>query len=867
MAVVTQCFSVVSHGKTSYIPRMAKQKKSARTAPAIKAARPSGPSALEQWAAKRPALAAASLFALLTVIFFGVIRPALFSPQMMIYGTDTMGAGVFFRSFYADFWRTHGTMPLWEPYIHGGMPFVDAMHGDIFYPAAFLQIIFPVTYALGLKLILHVFLAGLFMYFFLREWGLGLRPAALGGILYMFTPCLVSLFYPGHDGKIYVTALTPLAFLFLHRGTVQRRWSSFFAFGLVYAAMIFTAHIQMAYYCSWGLGLYFLFLLWDEHKFRPRLILRPAAAFIVVLMLAGGASAIQWLSPYFYVQEYSQRIQHTEEKGLEWSSSWSMHAEEVGSLLVPEFPGDNLAHETHTYWGQNYFKLNSEAVGLVAVFFALVTVLAQRRRQVLFFALLALLSLIYATGAGTPLYTLSFYLVPGVKKFRAPSMINFLFAFGIIAVAAWGVHQLDKPSDKSQDRAKFFKMAVIIAGCYTLITLVVSAWGEGFFRAWAGIFQPAPDPRKLAAIKDNTPQVITGLWISTIILWGVIGLIWARFNRALKAGLLAGGLGLLALVDLWRFDARFINLVNPDDYYRRTRLIDQLDQVKNTEGPFRTFLLPQTLNDNHLALYGLEEVSLTAMHGNHLLSYDNFVGRHETPQNLFYPQILDLLNVTRAVSPLPAAQLVEEAARAKSREFLAVGELLGRWTAPAAAVDGLYLYANPQAVPRVAGFFGYQVIGDHEQVLDRIKQADFPYRRVLLLEEEVPGFAPSADPATLPEFVAGRIVDNQINEFTVEIDMPAEGLVFLSENYYPAWRAEDNGRPLPVYRADYTFRAVYVPAGKQTIHFRFDNHHFNRGRYLSGVCLLLLVVGLVATRRWNSATPRSGTLEAHSGAS
>ncbi|HEX7401800.1 MAG TPA: hypothetical protein VF369_06455, partial [candidate division Zixibacteria bacterium] len=73
-------------------------------------------------------------FILTIILFAGFI----FSGKML-YGTDTMGAGVFFRSFYADFWRTYHTMPLWEPYIHGGMPFVDAMHGDIFYPAAILQ--------------------------------------------------------------------------------------------------------------------------------------------------------------------------------------------------------------------------------------------------------------------------------------------------------------------------------------------------------------------------------------------------------------------------------------------------------------------------------------------------------------------------------------------------------------------------------------------------------------------------------------------------------------------------------------------------------------------------------------------------------
>ncbi len=823
-----------------------KKKKAVPAGKTLPAIRPSLP--IEKWIDARPGTAAVLLYALLTVIFFGIIRPALFSPGMMIYGTDSMSAGVFFRSFYADFWRTHWSMPLWEPYIHGGMPFVDAMHGDIFYPAALLQIIFPVTYALGLKLILHVFLAGLFMYMFLREWGLGWRSSALGGILYMFTPCLVSLFYPGHDGKIYVTALTPLAFLFLHRGTVLRRWSSFFAFGLVYAFVILTAHVQMAYYLSWGLGLYFLYLIWDVHKFRPKLIAKPIAAFALAIVLAGGMSAVQWLSPYFYLQNYSQRIQHTEKRGFEWSSSWSMHAEEAASLLVPEFPGDNLAYEQNTYWGQNYFKLNSEAVGVFAVFFALLILSVQRRRQVVFFAILSMLALIYALGAGTPLFTLSYYIIPGVKKFRAPSMINFLYAFGIVAVAAWGINQIARLPAKAPVERTFLKHGVIIAGGYTLITLLITFWGEGFFLAWAGIFQGGLDPQKSASLAANVPNVVTGLWISAALIWAVIGLLWARFNRSLNKTLFFSGLALLALVDLWRFDARYVHLVNPDNYYRRSGFVDYLERVKQDEGPFRTFILPQTVPDNYLAMYGLEEVSLSAMHGNHLLSYDNFTGRHEQIQNLAYPWSWDLLNITKIVSPLPAEDLVREATKARRPDLAIIGENLAGLQEEPDLVDRFYVYSNYNALPRVCGFFGYQVIEDHEAVLTALKKPDFPRRRELILEQEIPELPPfRGDAQALSEFQPGKIVDEQINEFTIEIDMPADGLVFLSENYYPAWRAEEDGRLLTIYRANYTFRAVFVRAGKHTIRFYFDNPRFDQAKLLSLVSLVLLVVGLVAT--------------------
>ncbi len=850
---------------------MAKRKK--QKAKAAKAAPPkqqkkTQPADWERFIERHPFLSAVIIFAALVIIFFGIIRPALFAFDMMVYGTDTMAAAPFFRGFYADFWREHGEMPLWEPYIHGGMPFVDAMHGDIFYPAAILQVIFPVTYALGLKLILHVFLAGVFMYLFLREWGLSWRSSVFGGILYIFTPALVSLMYPGHDGKMYVTALTPLAFMFLHRGVVTRQFASFFVFGLVYTLLVLTAHVQMAYYASWGLGLYFLYMLWDQHRYNPRKIAKPILAFALAVVLALGASAIQWLSPYFYLQNHSQRIQHTEERGFEWATSWSMNAAEVGQLLVPEFPGNNVndpnarSGAANTYWGANYFKLNSEAVGVFALFFAILALVRFRTRQAVFLGVLSLFALVYATGSSTPLFTLSYYLVPMVKNFRAPSMINFLYAFGLVVLAAWAVHKLESNKINDRSRSRTLRAALIIAAVYSGITVLISLGGEGFFRGWAGLFQGDVDAQTAQAITANTPRVIAALWISTVLLWGAVGLIWLRFTRSLSTTAVVAGLALLAIIDLWRVDARYVYTVDPDNYYRRSALIDRLQQIQEESGPTRTFILPGTVPDNYLAMYGLGEVSLSAMHGNHLLSYDNFTGRHERPQNLVYQHVLDLLNVGYVLSPMPAEQLIQQAEQARNPELLLIARMIAGWGASREAVGGFHLYENPSAVSRATLYFGYQVEPDHERVLKRVKDPKFPHRRILLLEKEIPQLPPTDNPESLPPCIPMQIVENSINEMEVAVDVPRDAMLFLAENYYPAWRAEGDGEPLEIYRADYTFRAIFVEAGTSRIHLYFENPKFTLATWLSGGCILLLVAGLgvtsfVSRRR----SPESHTIE------
>jgi hypothetical protein len=69
----------------------------------------------------------------------------------------------------------------------------------------------PTDVAMTWGFILHVFLAGCFMYLFLRAaLGLGFFGAPVGGLAYMMDGNVAGLVSPGHDGKLFVAALLPL---------------------------------------------------------------------------------------------------------------------------------------------------------------------------------------------------------------------------------------------------------------------------------------------------------------------------------------------------------------------------------------------------------------------------------------------------------------------------------------------------------------------------------------------------------------------------------------------------------------------------------------------------------------------------------
>ena len=66
-------------------------------------------------------------------------------------------------------------------------------------------------------------------------------------------------------------------------------------------------------------------------------------------------------------------------------------------------------------------------------------------------------------------------------------------------------------------------------------------------------------------------------------------------------------------------------------------------------------------------------------------------------------------------------------------------------------------------------------------------------------------------------------------EVVVSTQASGDGFLFLSDTYYPGWKAYVDGEEATIYRANYAFRAVPVPAGEHTVVFRFEPESFKWG--------------------------------------
>src|SRR5688572_9583868 len=261
-----------------------------------------------------PAWVPPVVYALVTIILF---REFFFGGARLL-GTDTLELGYFARNFYTEFVQQFHRFPLWNPLLYGGLPFIDGMHGDIFYPPSLAMFFLNAAPMWSFKMALHVFLAGCFTYLWLREIGASRGASFVGGLIYMMGADLVSLVFPGGDGKLFVSALAPLAFWLTERSVVRRRVRDFAAFSLGIALMVFTSHMQLVYFCIWGVSLYFIFRVWqlaraDESGHGGVHALGALGAFAVAGVLGVAAATVQFAPPLQYLREWSHRADKTEQ--------------------------------------------------------------------------------------------------------------------------------------------------------------------------------------------------------------------------------------------------------------------------------------------------------------------------------------------------------------------------------------------------------------------------------------------------------------------------------------------------------------------------------------------------------------------------
>src|SRR5881397_2896564 len=557
---------------------------------------------------------------------------------------DQYSAGYAARYWGAEWWHRLGHVPLWNPELFGGLPFVGAGHGDIFYATSFLRLVLPVEMVINFGFVLHFILAGVFTYLLLRRLHVSWTGSVIAGLAYQLSGLIASYPSPGHDGKLFASAALPLAFLALVMALRDKRWEGY-ALLAIAVALSLLGHFQIAYYLLIAAGLFAIYLTFGENTSEPGAQKYLRLVFTLGAVLLGfGLAAIQLL-PFIQYIPFSPRAQGYH--GFEGSTSFA-----IPWAHVTEFFFKNFAGSRETYWGPNGsyqgsmgLKLHSEYLGLPVIALAVLGALEKdRRRLVLWIGGIGLLFLLVSLGAATPFYQLWWALMPMVKKTRAPGMAFFVVAFVVALFAGLGAERLER-----KEGGKAVVPWLVVAGVVALLA-VTGVFGA-MAQSLAAAVEVASGLQKVAAARANASAIMWGAFGSGLAL-GVTGIVaLAALRDRLTPRLFALTLALVVSGDLWLNAQHFwIYAPKPEaDLYRPDPVTER---IKTTPLPYRVLdlVIPGGLYPGDV-LMAFDIPQVLGYHGNEIRYYDDLLGRDDNWGNLRYLRLWDLLAVRYALAP------------------------------------------------------------------------------------------------------------------------------------------------------------------------------------------------------------------------
>jgi len=365
-------------------------------------------------------------------------------------------------------------LPLWNPYNGNGYPQLAEGQMGTFNPENLLIFgIFSMPFAFNLGLVLIFFQAGVFTYLFCRSINLSKIASLFSAITFSFSGVFVT--HIVHFNLIQTLSFFPLQMYlvekFLQPYFVRQRQTTrgkqklhlLLLLSIVTAIQFFSGFQQIALYSIITVSFYILFKVWilKAAKIKKILIL---LLFTLSLTFSLTLSAVQLLPSWELAREAGRS------NGVEYSemNRFPYNPKHLISFLNPYFFGDPRVGSYPIYsdsWG--IFWESTGYLGILPLLFtaSAIIFLIRKNRNVQFFILLSLFSLLLMTGIYSPLYLV--FEFPPLNLFRVPARWIIFFTFSLSILAGFGLQFILKRFRKL--RLKYFlAFAIVTAATFDL---------------------------------------------------------------------------------------------------------------------------------------------------------------------------------------------------------------------------------------------------------------------------------------------------------------------------------------------------------------------------------------------------------------
>jgi hypothetical protein len=715
-------------------------------------------------------------------------------------GNDLATCFIYWRAFVAE--QLHqGHLPLWNPHVFCGLPVFGLSQSTVFYPPNWLDVALPLPRSINLGIALHVFLAGVFTYW----WGLrrGLHPVAavMAGTLFMFSGSYFLHVYAGHLPLLCAVAWTPLVFASVEEWIRTRRLGWVLAGLIAITMQVFTGDFQTCFYTAVAAGLLMLVGLIDSRQ-RAMVLL----GFFGMYAGAAAVGAVQLLTSF---QAASESIR-SGGVSYDFASMVSFAPENLLTLLAPGFFGNDISLP---YWGRWYWWEMCLFIGVSGL--ALAVYGAVRGKRGLRRGLVPLLAItvVLALGANTPLFKLLYHWVPGFNRFRANAKFLIEASLFMAMLAGAGLDRLlrDPKGNKWLALGLFVAVIIVVSGGWQLRSAALAPAPANW---WTRAMQAVPATNEsylpLTTYADPAFVRLAGRFASRCLF--------------VAAGelLVLSGLVLLAGTSRWAVYATALMAIAAVFVFGRTSLATF--DMADTEAPKLKAFLDQHPGDYRIFYQRTPNIAL-------------WLGKEDVwgYAPLTLKRYTEFMAFTQGQSLEGVDQYVEFS------RFHPLYSML-RWRyAFLASKEGDRILSGNAIMPHLQLVQDYRVMSGRDEILQAMDSPSFDPRQQVILETEPhPVSQPFAEKGTV------SLVDSSANQLTVEADLPHPAILLITDAYSNGWRA----RPLDgsvqhaydVLPANYVLRAIPLSQGHHHIRIEYVPVGFQVGKWLSTAAIFAFVL-------------------------
>ena len=668
-------------------------------------------------------------------------------------------------------------LPLWNPYNFSGIPLLANYQSAPLYPLNIFFFLLSFNNAWTLLVILQPFLAGLFLYFYLRNMRLHVIPSLLGGITFAFSGFGIA--WMEWNSVLQVALWLPLVLLAKEKLLKNISFFWFFILFVAEVSMILAGHIQVYVYALLVSNLYLFCRIYQiNNKVKDGLhkIVSQYVPFLLFGVFLCLFTAIQWIPTLQFILYSARSVDQSNWQQIGWFIPW----QNAVQFIIPDFFGNPA---TLNYWGVWNYGEFIGYVGILPLIFAFFALCYRRDKKTLFFGTLFIMSLIFSFP--TFLAKIPYILHIPFLSTTQPTRLLFLTDFSLAILAACGFDYFLKV------RAKIMPIIVGVGVVFGVICFSLFVLGRKL-------------PISVTDLSVSKHNVVFPIII--YIMCAILLIFYHISKNTRMRSVTVFALLLLSMIDLMRFGMKFESFSQFSYLYPDTK---SLSYIQQHIGNYRIMETDaQILPPNFSSMYHIQDVS--GYDPLYLLSYGEFIASSErsrpdisgpfgfnriiTPRN-YNSSFIDLLGVKYVLS-------LSDITSSKLRNVYQEGQTR--------------VYENIHVLPRAFFVQSIEWQNNKQQVMNALfTHQDFLHHGVI----EKTNQSSMVQRAT---FTTGNatIVSYTPENVVITTQNVGEGYLILTDAWYPTWRVMVDGRDQShIDKTDGAFRGVVIPAGNHTVVF------------------------------------------------